>query len=294
MSGHAFAEIIKHHDTSHTTQPTKRFLVQLGPDSRAGAEHQQPHRFSTVPQRQNEQPRVPILAALRIAHHGARAVIDLRFFAGRRLDHHPSFRRRRSAELVYEPLDAGVSSGEPVAVHQVLPDRHGVAPFGKRAFDDLPIGFASTRRRTSPRPRVHRHGLVSSFRVGGHLYGRFYRIPAPWRAHRDSHTPEICPGGFAANVRGSLNARQRPPQPSQRRDGRSPSHHSQCPGSAISLAGFRVFTYSRFWVSPQENASVDTEGGSFHISPTRFRSSAHYPVVVAGPHLCFHLSVARR
>ncbi len=55
-------------------------------------------------------------------------------------------------------------------------------------------------------------------RVGGHLYGRFCRIAAPttWRTNRDARSPEICSSGFAANVGRSLNAPQRPSQPSQR------------------------------------------------------------------------------
>jgi hypothetical protein len=49
---------------------------------------------------------------------------------------------------------------------------------------------------------------------------RFRRIPTPptrW-THPDSRSPEICSGGFAADVRRSLNAPQRPSQPSQRDD----------------------------------------------------------------------------
>ncbi len=38
---HAFAEIIEDHDASHAAQSAKRFLVQLCPDPRAGAKHQQ-------------------------------------------------------------------------------------------------------------------------------------------------------------------------------------------------------------------------------------------------------------
>ena len=41
--------------------------------------------------------------------------------------------------------------------------------------------------------------------------------PARW-THRYSRSPEICPGGFGAQMRRSFNASQRPPQPSQRDD----------------------------------------------------------------------------
>ena len=84
---HALAQVIQHDDASHATQPAKSSFVQLGPDPRTGTEHQQAHRLAAVTQRQHEQPRAPVLAGLRIAHHGAGAVIDLRFFARRGVDH---------------------------------------------------------------------------------------------------------------------------------------------------------------------------------------------------------------
>jgi len=102
--------------------------------------------------------------------------------------------------------------------------------------------------------------------VGGHLYGRFWRIPAPpaCRTHRDSGSPEIGSGGFAANLRRSLNAPQRPSQPPQRDDllflffAQDIAHVTelnsppvQCPDSAIPLGGFQVSTHGRFWVSPE-------------------------------------------
>ena len=57
---------------------------------------------------------------MRIAHHGAGAVIDLGLFAGRGLDHDAGFRRRRTAELVDEALDALITAGEALAIHQKL------------------------------------------------------------------------------------------------------------------------------------------------------------------------------
>ena len=77
---HALAQIIEHHHASDSTEPAKRLLMQLGPDARAGTEHQEANGFPAVSQRQDEQPRAPILARLRVAHHRAGAIIDLRFF----------------------------------------------------------------------------------------------------------------------------------------------------------------------------------------------------------------------
>ena len=105
-------------------------------------------------------------------------------------------------------------------------------------------------------------------RVGGHLYGRFCGIPSPstWWTHRDSRSPEIGSRSLAANMRRSLDAPQRPSQPSQRDDllflffAQDIAHVTernsppvQCPDSAISLAGFQVSTEGRFWVSPEES-----------------------------------------
>ena len=42
--------------------------------------------FARVAERQDEEPRAPVLARLRMAHHRAVAVIDLAFFAGRGRD----------------------------------------------------------------------------------------------------------------------------------------------------------------------------------------------------------------
>ena len=110
--------------------------------------------FAAVAQRQHEQPRAPVLAGLRVAHHRAVAVIDLRFFAGRGLDHHASFRRWRSAQLADEALDAVVAAGEAVVVHQVLPDGHGVAAARQRQLDDFAVRLAGAGRRTAARLRL--------------------------------------------------------------------------------------------------------------------------------------------
>src|ERR1700728_84217 len=59
---HAFAEIIEHHNTSDSTEPAKSFLMQLGPNTRTGTEHQEANSFSAISQRQDEQTRAPILA----------------------------------------------------------------------------------------------------------------------------------------------------------------------------------------------------------------------------------------
>ena len=51
-------------------QPAEGLLVQFGPDARAGVEDQQTNALAAVAERQHEQARAAILAALRIADHG--------------------------------------------------------------------------------------------------------------------------------------------------------------------------------------------------------------------------------
>jgi hypothetical protein len=66
--------------------------MELGPDARAGAEHQQPYRLATIAQREHEQTGASILTAFRFAHHRPAAVIDLAFFSWGGEDHRPCLR----------------------------------------------------------------------------------------------------------------------------------------------------------------------------------------------------------
>jgi hypothetical protein len=54
--------------------------VQLGPDLRARAPRQEPHRLARVAQGQHEEARPPVLASGGVADRRAVAVIDLGFF----------------------------------------------------------------------------------------------------------------------------------------------------------------------------------------------------------------------
>ena len=78
---HAFTQIVEHHDTRGAAQTAKSFLVELGPDLRAGTKDQQAYRLAAVAQRHDEQPSAPVLAALLVAYHRTAAVVDLGFFA---------------------------------------------------------------------------------------------------------------------------------------------------------------------------------------------------------------------
>src|SRR5579864_4332345 len=101
--------------------------MQFGPDLRAGSEHQQANRLATVTESQHEQPRAAVLTAVRVAHHRASAVVDLKFFAGCSFDDCARFLRLASTKLPNETVDALILGGEAEGIHQFLPDRHGVA-----------------------------------------------------------------------------------------------------------------------------------------------------------------------
>ena len=83
---HALFEIVEDDDAGRSTEPTKRALVQFGPDLRARLPDQQPHGFARVAQRQDEEPGAPIFARLRMTDHRPVAVVDLGLVARRGRD----------------------------------------------------------------------------------------------------------------------------------------------------------------------------------------------------------------
>ncbi len=182
-------------------QPTKRALVQLGPDLRARLPHQQPHRFARVAQRQDEEPRAPVLARLRIADHRALAVVDLAFLAGRRRDDDARLGRRASrAACTTKRRTLAYRAREAVVVDQVLPDRHRVAPAAERLDDQLAIRLAGARAR-----RARGDGPESVDTAGGEIAGF---------AGRGRWTPPAEMAGFAGRFARTAAAphRQCPPR----------------------------------------------------------------------------------
>src|SRR5207245_8925449 len=108
-------------------EASKSLLMQFRPDLRTGTEQQQPHRLAAVSQSQHKQPRPPVFPAIGIAHQGARSVIDLAFFAGRRFDHRAGFRRRLATEIADEAFDTLIAAGETTAIDQAPPNALGAA-----------------------------------------------------------------------------------------------------------------------------------------------------------------------
>ena len=166
---HALAQVVEHHHARAAAQPAEGLLMQLGPGLRAGVEDQEANRLAAVAEGQHEQAHAAILAAVRIADHGAGAVIDLGLFAGRGLDHGAGFLGGAAGQLAHEALDALVAAREAAGVDQVLPDRHGVAATGEPQFD----GVAMHGARAGRRRRRRRLLGGSHAKVGGHPDGRF-------------------------------------------------------------------------------------------------------------------------
>lgn len=195
---YALAQIIDHHYARGSAQSAKRRLMQFGQVCVLERNTKSRTAFRLWPS---------VITNSRVRRYlplcGSRTMgpvplVHLSFFSRSGFDHYPGFGRGRSDQLPNEALDAGITPRKTVAVHQILPDGHRVATLGQTGFDDLPVGLTSARRRAAARWLRRFFGL----RVGGHLNGRFCRIPSPatWRTHRDSRSPEICPGGHAISA----------------------------------------------------------------------------------------------
>ena len=255
---HAFFEIVEDDEARRAAQPAKRPLVELGPRLRARVPDEQAHRFARVAERQDEEPRASVLGRLRMTDHRAVAVVDLRFFTRCRRDDDARFDGRAAAQLADEATDAGVASGE-TFLHEVLPDRHRVAPQFQGCFDLLAVRRTRARRRRATRRRV-----------GGHLPGNgrlcrpFARAAtAPHRQPRPSQVPR---GRFAADVGRVRDPADGPTQTAQGQnlllllvvqdvahpdEGLQSHRPRQRLGRRQLIAGFEVSINCRFWVSTE-------------------------------------------
>ena len=128
-------------------RPRNPTVGQLGPGLRAGLEHQEADRLAAVTESQHEQTHAAILAAVRVADHGAGAVINLGLLTDRSLDHRAGFLGRAAEQFAYEALDALIAAGEAAGVDQILPDGHGVAAAGEPQFDSVAMHRTRTGRR---------------------------------------------------------------------------------------------------------------------------------------------------
>src|SRR6266481_9308459 len=167
-----FAQIIQHQDARSSAESTKSFLVQFGPDARAGTERQQPYCLAAIAQREHEQTGASILAAIRFAYHRPAAIINLSLFSRSGEDHRPGLWYSGSMQLVSEAPNALIATLESVVGNQILPDCHGVAISTQTQFDDFPIGFTAARRTYGLRVFWLLPAQPHA-KVGDHRYGRF-------------------------------------------------------------------------------------------------------------------------
>ena len=158
---HAFFEIVEDNDAHGAAKPTKRALMQLGPDLRARLPDQQPYRFARVPERQDKKAGASILAGRRVTDHRTIAVIDLAFLACRGGDDDPRIGRGRTTQRLHEPTDTRIARDEAVVIDEVLPNGHRVAATTQRLGDQLAIRLARARTRGAS-------GTRDRVRVGGH------------------------------------------------------------------------------------------------------------------------------
>src|SRR5229473_3228861 len=120
--------------------------MQLGPDARTRTPRQQAHRFAAVAERQHEQSRAAIFAALRVAHHRTTAVVDLRLFSCGGENDACRFWKLGAAKLANKALHRRIAARKTVVGHQVLPDGLAIASTGEALLDQLPVRFTDTCR----------------------------------------------------------------------------------------------------------------------------------------------------
>src|SRR4029077_16475503 len=97
--------------------------MQFRPGAYTRPPGEQAHAFAAIAERQHEQPRPAILAALRIPPPRTAAAVDLGFFSRRRDDDARCFPASRAAQLAHETLHRLIAPGKTVVRDQVLPDR---------------------------------------------------------------------------------------------------------------------------------------------------------------------------
>src|SRR5260370_3527681 len=118
--------------------------MQLGPDTGTGTTDPKPYRLAAVAERQHEQSRSSVFAALRIAHHRTRSVIDLSFFSGDGLDNPYGLRLCGTTKLANKTLHGLIAMGKTTIGNQVLPNGHGIPTTTESLLDPFAERLAGT------------------------------------------------------------------------------------------------------------------------------------------------------
>ena len=184
--------------------------------------------FARAAQRQDEEPRAPVLARAAVADHRALAVVDLAFFAGRRRDDDARLRPARCRAASRR------SGGHSRTARESRGRRRGPARWRRRCgraprASAMSSRYGSQALALGARPGVGRPGSVDTSaakwpvlrpEVGGHLLrnGRFcFRFARPAAAaHRDAGGFQIAADRLAPDAGGLLDAPKRPAQSPER------------------------------------------------------------------------------
>src|SRR5271155_581571 len=118
--------------------------MQFGPDTCTRTPHQQAYGFAAVAERQYEQSRAAILAALRVAHHRTTAVVDLRLFSWGGENDAGRFWKLGASKLANEALHRLVASSKALIGDQILPDGHGIPATTESLLDQIAVRLAGT------------------------------------------------------------------------------------------------------------------------------------------------------
>jgi hypothetical protein len=116
-----------------------------------------------------------------------------------------SVRSRGGKYLAHEAAHAG----EAVVVDEIAPDRHRLAAPSDGECDQFAVGLARTGGRCSLRvgwPQWGRRRARRRLGVGGHLFGRFWRVaPPPGGPHGEPGGLEVAPGRLPPDSRRRVN-----------------------------------------------------------------------------------------
>ena len=291
---HALAQIVEDDDARRAAEPAKRALVQLGPDLRARPPREQPHRLARVAERQDEEPRAPVLARRRVAHHRPVAVVDLAFLARRGRDDDARLGRRASPRsCATKRRTLAYRAVKPWSSTRSCQIAIALRPAAERLGDQLAVRLAGARARRAARPAAS-GGRTSAGRRRSRWTPRWPVLTAPgsvdtsaeWpvlaaaprppaaAAHRRSRRPSGSALAVSRRTPGRLlDAPQRPAQPPERqnllllrrrsrrcssRRGTTRPRPRQRLGALLVVAGFQVSINGRFWVSTEVGRFVNS------------------------------------
>ena len=120
-----------------------------------------------LPEREHEEPCPSVFARERGAHHPVPALVHLRLFARRCRDDDADLDRRRGLQRADKAPHSRVALAKPVAIDEVLPDRHRIAPARERIHNQLAIEYALVWGNRAGSESADTGGVVAGFEGRG-------------------------------------------------------------------------------------------------------------------------------